>query len=283
LTSNVTELDEIVISPNHTAEYIESILNKAIQNLFLNFQKEKTQTYYLVHVKKNATTGGEKELYALIEITLTKVNVKKTSCKLKFNLRQIDRTKDLNDNDFKIKGKFVSTQFFPDIEFQINDKKKANTLYELHENDNHQLIIKASPKYPDKNNYNYSIYTISKQDTILTGILGQSHSNSNELTQTEFKGISNHISNHFHNINFKKDVASGLYYPANNLQHLISLKVMTDTPYEITSHISIQALANVSPDDIIKNKERIYRTSDYLLFQSKLPDTPGFWKKYVNH
>lgn len=64
LTPSITELGEVVISPGR-AEYL---LNKAINNLFANFQKEKTTAYYLTHVEEKTTNGGEREVYALLEI-----------------------------------------------------------------------------------------------------------------------------------------------------------------------------------------------------------------------
>jgi hypothetical protein len=109
LISNVTELEEVVISPDN-ATYL---LDKAIHNLFVNFQNKKAKTYYLTHVEGNTTTGAKKEVYALIECVLA--GKKKTQETIKWNvqLAKLDKLYNLNDSDFTVNGKLLSIYFFP--------------------------------------------------------------------------------------------------------------------------------------------------------------------------
>jgi hypothetical protein len=281
LTSNVTELDEIVISPNRA----KSLLKKAINNLFVNFQKEKTTTYYLTHIEETTTKGGDREVYALLETLLDKVDVKKEFGNLKLRLVQIDRTKKVGDNDFAVKGENITTDFFPAyLGFSSGKTKKDTTTFcvEIHDENNDYVIIKTYPQHPSKRYYYYSLFTINKHDTVLTEVIAQSYSDLNDLTTRNFKGFSYNISNQFDKYKFTKNT-SGLYC-LEQFQHLVHLKVMTDIPYEITLKAVVHAVENISPDEIeSKNKKRIYSTFSYYLYKSKLPDTPGFWKKYVNH
>jgi hypothetical protein len=278
LVPSVTELDEVVISPNTT-----DILFKAIHNLFVNFQKEKNQTYYLTHVEGNATTGGEKEIYAMIEADLFNINVEgRKSLKWYLKLTQLDRIKIIRANDFTIKGRDISARIFlDDLQFPVVSKDSSDStaaICEIYENNDEELTLKVYPPYIDNENFRYFLWTINKKDTILTKILSQSYSNSDTLTEREFKGVSYTTTNHFQNIEFAKDL-SGLYY-LDKFQQLVTNKILTDTPYAVTFKILTHSIENVSDD--IKKKNKISYPYESLLFKSKFPDSPGFWKKYVN-
>jgi hypothetical protein len=57
---------------------------------------------------------------------------------------------------------------------------------------------------------------------------------------------------------------------------------MTDIHYEMTLKAIVHAVENISPDEIEnQEKKRMYSTFSHYLFESKLPDSPKFWKKYV--
>jgi hypothetical protein len=277
LTSSVTELDEVVISPNR-ATYL---LDKAIKNLYANFQKEKTKTYYLTHTERSTTTGGKKEVYALIECILAGKNKKKTKETFNWSIRlaKLDRH-NLNASDFTVNGKLFAISFFPhDIEF-LN--RSSNAKYEIYDDNDSQLTIKMSPKSFDSKydfSYFYCLWTIDKADTVLTEFIGQTYPNSDELTQAEYKEISYSTSNYFEKMRFMKDDSSGVYY-FSEFQQLVSIKVLVDNPYGVVLKALTHSVKNVSPDDI-KKKEKIDLPYEGVLFRSRFPDSPGFWKKYV--
>jgi hypothetical protein len=272
LIPSVIELSEVVISPN----YIEDLLNKAMQNLLANFQKDaKNKTYYLSHTEGNTTTDGERETYALIEATISKINVEKYLCNWDLNLVYLDRISNLKANDFSIKGSFFSIAFFPgNIKSKIS---KNDSKCEVYEDNNDELKIKFSPQYPDKKHYKYFLFTINKQDTVITEIIVQSYSNSDELTVRKTKGVGHYISNQFYKTEYVKDV-SGLYH-LDKFQHLMVEKILSDTPYDMTFRVSTHAVKNISANGVKKKKIKPY---DDILFKSNFPDSPGFWKQYLN-
>jgi hypothetical protein len=283
LTPSVTELGEVVIVPNNARD----ILLKAIHNLVSNFQKKKAKTYYLTHVEGNTTTGGEKEAYALIEANLFKVGVKeKKSLKWNLKLTQLDRINISNANDFTISGQSITGWFFIDnLKFPIATNDTANvdtaaSICDIYENNDIELIIKVYPEYANKNNYGYSLWTINKKDTTLTKILRQSYSNSDVLTEKEYKGVHYSVTNNFHNIEFVKNSAE-LYY-LYKFQHLMTYKILTEIPSEITFKTITHAVTGVSDNDIKKKKIILYPYESYL-YKSKLPDSPGFWEKYLKN
>jgi hypothetical protein len=273
---NVTELSEVIISPNRT----NYLLNKAIDNLFANFQKEKTKTHYLTHVEENTTKGGEREVYALIETLLDKVNTEKIFFDWDLRLIQLDRIKDTGKDDFIVGRKKFSIQFFPDrLKFSTTNRTKKDTaifIREIYDENSDCVIIKSYPQYPDKRNYHYFLYTINRQDTVLTEVITQSYSNSSELTAKK----PYNVYNHFHTYKFDKD-KSGLYY-LEQFQHLYHVKIMADTPYEAILKVLTHTVENISPDGF-KNekKKRLWIPYSYYLYYNKLPDSPGFWKKYI--
>ncbi|MDR2083778.1 MAG: carboxypeptidase-like regulatory domain-containing protein [Bacteroidales bacterium] len=274
LTPNITELDEVVISSNAT-----DLLSEAIHNLVTNFQKKKTKTHYLTHIKGNVTTGGEKEIYALIEASLSNIDIKgRKSLEWDLNFTQLDR-QSTNEESFIVNGNIVTVRFFEDnLKFPVATKDTTAAKLEIYENNEEELIFKIHPKHIDNNHYSYSLWTINRKDTTLTKILTQSYSNSDVLTEQEYKGVNYSIVNHFHTIEFVKNT-SELYY-LDKIQHLMTYKIFTDAPYEITFKVLTHAVKNVSDNDI-KKKKKILRPHEDVLFKSKLPDSPGFWKKYV--
>jgi hypothetical protein len=271
LTSSVTELDEVVISPNRS----KYLLNKAIDNLFANFQKEKTKRYYLTHVEGNTHNGSERDAYVLFEAILNKVNIRDNSLKWDLNLVQIDRITGMNKNDFKVKNIINSAQFFP-IHLLFSNYKDDTYLYDIYEDNDEELVIRMSPQHLNRKYYQYKLYMIKKLDTVLTKIIVQSYSNSNELTIQKFRKTNIQTSNHFYVIEFAKNT-SDIYW-LGKIQHLVNTKITSDTAvYNITNKILTYSV-KIESDNI--EKKRI-KSSDYDLSQSKLPDSPGFWKKYV--
>jgi hypothetical protein len=273
LVPNVAELNEIVIFP----DYAKYLLNKAVNNLFANFQEEKTERYYMAHIEGNTTKGDIRNAYALFESILNKVDVKNNSFKWALNLVQIDRINGMNKDDFKIKNIINIAQFFP-VHYIFPTFKDNNAYtYDIYEDNKEEVIVRVSPQYLDKKHYMYSLYTIQKQDTILTNIIAQSYSNSDELTAKKFRKVKLHTSNHFYVLEFANNT-SGIYN-LDKIQHFVNTKITLDTViYNITNKILTYSVKDVS-DDI--EKKRI-KSHDYDLSISKFPDSPGFWKKYVN-
>jgi hypothetical protein len=264
-------LDEVVISPN----YVEYILDKAIRNLFANFQEEKTKAYYLTHIEGNTPDRSERNAYVLFEATLNKMNFKNNSLKWDLNLVQIDRITGMNKNDFKVKNIINSAQFFP-VHFWFPSYKNDEYLYDIYEDNDKELVIKMSPQHPNTKHYQYKLYIIKKRDTILTEIVAQSYSNSDELTTKKFRKTKIQTSNHFYVLEFAKNT-SGIYN-LDKIQHLVNTKIISDTTvYNITNKILTYSVKR-EPDNI--EKKRI-KSHDYDLSMSKLPDSPGFWKKYL--
>jgi hypothetical protein len=110
----------------------------------------------------------------------------------------------------------------------------------------------------------------------LTEIIAQSYSNSSELTAKK----SYNVHNHFYKYKFDKD-KSGLYY-LEQFQHLVHLKIMTDIPYEAILKVLAHTVDGISPDGMEnEKKKRMFFPFSYYLHKSRLPDSPGFWKKYV--
>jgi hypothetical protein len=266
LTPYITELSEVVISPNR-ATYL---LDKAIRNLYANFQKEKTKTHYLIHVEGNTTTGAKKDVYTLIECIIAGKKKAQKRINWDIQLTKLDRLYNLNESDFTVNGKLLSLYFFPDgIEFV---DISSNAKYEIYDDNDKQLTIKMSPKSLD--NDFYCFWTINKSDTILTEFIAQIDA---DLTQENYKGISYYTSNHFEKMEFTKD-GSGTYY-LSKYQEMVCRNVLTENPYEVVL-MSLAYPVNVSPDEI-KKKKKIILAYDGALFKSKLPDSPGFWKKYL--
>jgi hypothetical protein len=75
-----------------------------------------------------------------------------------------------------------------------------------------------------------------------------------KITTDNFKGINYNVSNHFHKYNFVGD-ASNRYY-LKRFQHLISKRMVSETPYEITSKVILYSVENASEDYIDVKKKR---------------------------
>jgi hypothetical protein len=271
LVRNTIELSEVVVSPFHA----ENLLNKAFRNLVLNLQKKEVNSY-LFHIDEITSIGGEREAFALVEINRSKPNWKKRIY-WNFNLSQIDRIKIVNDSSFYIGKKPVWADLFPQ-EFSVRSILN-NYICELYENKEEQLVIKAYPKHLDKKNYRYALYTINKQDTVLIEYLAQSYSEAPELTLNKInKDTEWQITNQFFDMKFSQEETSGLYY-VKEVKHLGSSRIISD----INSSYNelFKSTAVIVGRNTINTKKKIL-PRDYVLFESDLPNSPDFWKKYIN-
>ncbi|GHT10442.1 hypothetical protein FACS189432_09340 [Bacteroidia bacterium] len=273
LIRNVVELSEVVISPIRA----ENLINKALKNLALNLQKKEINSY-LFHIEETTSIGGEREAFALVEAKRTKTSWKK-SIHWDFFLYQLDKIKTVNESSFYINKKPIYAEFFPQ-EFSVRSILD-NFICELYENEEEQLVIKASPKHPDKKNYRHYIYTINKQDTVLIEVTKQSYSNSAELTLIKVnKDTKWQITNQFSNIKFSQDKTSDLYY-IKEIQHLGNFRVISDVDSSYDeSFKSVAFVLDKNPVNQINTKKKI-KPYDYILFESDFPNSHGFWKQYI--
>jgi hypothetical protein len=275
LIRNAVELSEVVVSPFHA----EDLLNKAFRNLVLNLQKKEINSY-LFHLEETTSSGGEREAFALMDVKRSKPSWKKRIY-WDFYLYQLDKIKTINDSSFYIKKKPIWLELFPSIFFvrpNVDD-----FIYELYENDAEQLVIKASPKHTDRKHHRYCLCTINKQDTVLIEHMAQSYPDSPELTLRKVnKDTKWQIINHFSDIKFLQDEASGLYYIKDG-QHLLNSRVISDvdSSYNVSSK-SIVFIADKNPVDQINTEKKKIKPHDYVLFESDFPNSPGFWKQYMD-
>jgi hypothetical protein len=275
LIRNAVELSEVVVSPFHAAD----LLNKAFRNLVLKLQKKEINSY-LFHLEETTSIGGEREIFALMEIKRSKTSWKK-SIHWDFNLYQLDKIKTINDRSFYIKKKPIWVELF----YQNFSVRSILDDYicELYENEAEQLVIKASPKHLDKKNYRYALYTINKKDTVLIGVTNQYYSNSDELTLRKINEDTKwQITNQFSDTKFLQDETSGLYYVMEG-QDLGNLRVISDadSSYNVAFK-SIVFIADKNPIDQINTKKKKIKPYDYVLFESDFPNSPGFWKQYMD-
>jgi hypothetical protein len=272
LTRNVVELGEVVISPVLAQDWI----NKAIQNLNLRLQKKTTKSY-LFHIEETTTTGGERNMYALIGISLNKINSLTGFYHWNFDLLQLDKIKAIKEDDFYLKKKPFRTELFPHKMTKYTDLN--DFIFEFQDNNEEQLIIKVSPKHPDKKHYKYFSYAINRRDTVLTEIIAQSYSNSSELTLRKFKDIRWYLSNHHYRIKFVQDETSGLYY-IKELQNLVVSKVISPNfSYDISMRETVSTIEQLSIQQT--NTKKKIKPYDYVLFETDFLNSPNFWKQYI--
>lgn len=272
LSSNPVILSEVTIHPLD----VQSIYTHSIQNLLTHLQT-KENIPYLIHCEEKTSNGDEREVYALVESFLKTNNIKQHIF-LNWNLKllQLDQLKKCNLHNFYINGKpiFVGL-FLTDI-----TNKKFDNLLELQDTDENQFIIKVSPKQLNKKNYSYYLCTINKLDTTLIEVESQSYSNASELTFHKNKDANFQITKSYAKIAFVKDEKTDLY----NLQSIIYLGnfrvTAVDNLYDIPFKVTTNLVEKLNIPQIF-SKENI-KPYNYSLFESKMPNSPGFWKQYVN-
>jgi len=269
LSRNIVNLNEVIISP----ENAQTLLNKAIRNLFAYLQQNKTR-YYLYHIEETTDAGGEREAYASIEARLSNINSKKGKLDWNINLVQLDKKIILEDSFRPKKLRIIQVELFPK-RLSVNSELN-NYICKFYENDEDQLIIKVSPKQLDKKHYRYFLYAINKQDTILTEYISQSFPNSSEVTTQKFLSLTRQTLNHFSRLKFVHDDLSGSYY-LKELQNTAMAKMLRDSSAYVCS-VKVNA-KEVSFNPI--NPTKKITQLDYELFETDFPNTPGFWKQYV--
>jgi len=270
LTQNIIRLDEVVISP----ETAQTILNKSIQHLYAHLQKNKMK-FYLYHIEEETDTGGHREAYATIESRLSGINNKNGKLDWNINLVQLDKKGTLEDS-FRPKNlRIVQVELLPQKMSIISEIN--NYMYEFYENNDNQIIIKASPKQLDKKHYRYRLYTINKQDTILTEAISQSFANSPEITTQKFLSLTRQTLSHFTRMKFVKDELSDSYY-LKEIQNIGAVKLVINP---ITCICSFKVNSKEILVNTVNSTKKL-QPFDNALFETDFPNTPDFWKKYVN-
>jgi hypothetical protein len=270
LTRNIVELSEVIVSPY----YAQNIVDKAFQDLTAHLLLKKPIPY-LVHIEETTTKGGAREVYALLDIALSKINKKRGTFDWNIQLARLDNIKMINESDFYTKKRnSVALELFP---HRISTSPDWNNFTcEIQDINEDQFVIKVSPKHLDKNHFKYNLFTINKQDTILTEIISQSYANASELTLKKINGVDWQITNQYSRINFIQEEKSGLYYIKDYIL-LGNLRVLSESPYDISLKTTASARKNL-PDNPVNTKKKI-KPYDYFLFQSDFPNSPGFWKQ----
>jgi hypothetical protein len=249
-------------------------LEKAVINLHERME-QKIIRPYLFHIEKNSNTQGEIELYALANILLDRITNRRYRWNM--NLIWMDKIKVLNKDDFYFNGQRVQLELFP-------QKKEGKGFfndynYELQDQDDAHFIIKVSPKKPDGNRHWYHSYKITKQDTVLIERVSQSFTNASELTFRKRGKKSAQVLNHFIKINYVINNKTDQYY-IRDLIHIYSITITNNNAQRsITSKGTVFAL-----DEIPKGSEsqKKIKPWDYVLLENDFPNTPGFWKQYIN-
>ncbi|GAP73376.1 hypothetical protein SAMD00024442_81_6 [Candidatus Symbiothrix dinenymphae] len=262
LTLNAVELSEVVVSPIHA----EQLLNHALQNLRLKLQKE--ATFYLLHIDNTTTIGGERKAYAIIKANRSRLN-HKHNLYWKFDLIQLDKISTLNESSFKP----VRIEFFP---YKYALRSQKNCTYELYETKENQWVIKVSPKHLNKRYYRYALYTINKQDTMLIESVQQSYSNADELTKVKVRNNKVQMINYFSRITFAQDEATDFYY-LKTLDVLGNIRISGISSYDELFNMSSKMINDITTAKAAKK----INAQDYNLFKSNFPNSPGFWKKYI--
>ena len=268
LTRNIIPLNEVVISP----ENAQILLNTAIRNLYTRLQKNKTK-FYLYHIEETTDTGGNREAYASIGTELSSINIKKGTLNWNINLVQLDKKTTLDDSFRPKKLLIMQIELFPQ-KMSINSKLNSY-VYSFYENNDDQIIIKAIPKKFDKKHYRYYLYTIDKQDTILTEYISQSFPNSPEITTQKILNLNRHVLNHFSRLKFVQDELSDSYY-LKEIQNTGTVK-MDINPVTCVFSFKINSKEILLNPNAINSAKEI-KPYDYELFDIDFPNTPGFWK-----
>jgi len=269
LNQHIIELNESIIYP----DYARKLLEKSIQNLNARLRLNET-FFYLFHVEGTTSIGGEKELYALIDATLSKIN-KKGEPSWGFNLILLDKIKEVNKEGFYIKNRPLWLELYPEKGVAPN---LSQFIFEIQENNDYQIIIKASPKRPGKELHRYNLYIINKQDTVLTEFISQSLPDIVNITIQKFSGIYRQIISHYSTVEYAKDNTTNAYFYKGG-QHIVKAKIYSDSPYYLTGKITDFMIGNLVSGGQEKKKIKPY---DYILFEADFPNTPDFWKEYVN-
>lgn len=271
LNLNVIELSEVVVSP----DYAHNMLNKAVQNLLTRLQTKKIRQY-IVHSDETTNKEGKREVYALSDISLSKAS-KRGAFHWNIQLNQLDQLPMMNEDQFYIKKAAIGVDILPTG--MIVNRNKNDYIYEIKDTNEYQIIIKTSPLHLNKKNWMYRLYTIDIRDTVLIEAVLQSYSNASELTKQKFRGVNWQTTNYYGKTKFMQDEKTRLYYLAEDI-NLTNAKVSSEFAYDVSFKETVSVVEDVpvNPTNNIKKKIKPY---SYFLFESKFPNSPGFWEKYI--
>jgi hypothetical protein len=271
LMPHIVELSEVTVFPIQA----ESFLKKSFENLLKKYQKD-SAVNYLLHIESNTSLGDVRELYAMLNVSRTHNNYKR-DIYLNTYLTLLDIVKSTNDSAFYIKNIPIYTEFFPsDFDVSMNFKNYHYELYD--DNDVDKIIIKETPRKPDRKKYRYSLFAINRSDTVLVEYTGQSFSNSQDLTADKIKGVPYMILSHYSYLKFKQAKDSEAYY-IEKCQNISNRKTGSNPSYTIFSKTT--TVFELDNTNHLQPESKKIKPYDYLLFRNNFPQTPGFWKQYI--
>ena len=246
----VFELDEVVVTPN----YANNLLATAYRNLVKRLELKHTRQYKF-HDKEYTTIGGEREVYALLDVGMNSINRKNGMIKWDIKLTGSNLLNQVNNENFSRKNIPFNTRFIP-RQFSINPDF-SNYFCEIIEENENLLTIKATSKSPDKDNYTYSLYTINRIDTMIVKSVTQAFPNTAELTQLKINGVDCNLSNTFGIITFEQDETSQKYF-LSDCQHREIIQIRNDsTSHDIyyETHFSLQNEEDKGIEPLRKKKK----------------------------
>jgi|GEM_PF-5951357 len=246
----VFELNEVVVTPN----YANNLLATAYRNLVKRLELKHTRQYKF-HDKEYTTIGGEREVYALLDVGMNSINKKNGMVKWDIKLTGSNLFNQVNNESFLISSKPFNIRFIPH-RFSINPDF-SNYFCEIIEEDENLLTIKATSKSPDKGSYAYFSYTINMTDTVMEKTVVQAFPNAAELTQGEFKGIAYNFSNTFSILKYEQDETSQKYF-LSECQHREIIQIRNDsTSHDIyyETHFSLQNEEDKGIEPLRKKKK----------------------------
>jgi hypothetical protein len=271
LTKHVIELNEVVVSP----DYARNLLQKDCRNTDMRTLRKKAIPY-LFHFEGLTSTGGELEMYALIDVALNKVDKKKKDLwkyNWKFHLIQMDKIKEIEEKESFAK----KIPFFMPL-FPMTIALRSDYMCEIQERNGDTITIKIFPLRPDKFNCRYSVHTINMQDTTLIESTTQSLPDIANLTNVESEKIQTQILTSSIVTKYIRDESTGLYH-YQDVHIFFKIRVREKDSYTIYRKISAHQVSKF--ENLNGVKKRKILPEEFSLFRAIFPNSPGFWKKYV--
>jgi hypothetical protein len=268
LTRHVVELKEAVVSPYH----IYNLLRKAERNTRVRLLR-KEPVSYLFHLEGTLSGVGDREAYALINETL---NIdKKGKMDWRFDLLQFDKIKDTNKRTILSWLIPYMTVLFP-----MPASIEKNYKYEILQQDDDCLKVRAMPVLSKKKICFY-MYTVNMRDTVLTEAMAQSVPKKDvaELFQMESEKDTLNALNIFSGCKYTQDDKTGAYV-IKEFQNILHLSGTYDKTKSIAILRTVTAQKLNSPVSTEGRKTKKIKPNERSLFGAKLPNSPGFWKKY---
>ncbi len=261
-------LGEVTVTP----DVADRLLNTAYANLAKRLEKKRSRKYIL-HDKEHSSTGGEREAYALMDVSMNGISKNTRSIKWDIELVGLNLIKQIDNESFFVGRKPFHFWFLPvgSIEKDI----PLDYSCEITEKDGNLLTIRSTPKHPDKNHYVYFINTIDLTDTVLIKSVVQALPQTSELTQEKYNNTNYNLSNTFGTLKYEQDSASSNYYLAE-IQLMETAQIGSESSsYNIFFNTNFYLLKNNSIKiSHLQNKKKI-KPCTCMLYENKDPKIQG--------